>query len=77
MVSYPDSALPLARARTQKIPNLPNCLYTKEILQILAKLRKNDRKAKGKSAFLFCNECLPVKTCFVCKKMITFAHSLT
>ena len=29
-VSYPDSALPLARARTQKILNLPNCLYTKK-----------------------------------------------
>jgi hypothetical protein len=29
-VSYPDSALPLARARTQKILNLPNCPYTKK-----------------------------------------------
>jgi len=36
-------------------PELP--LY-KEILQILAKLRKNERNAKGKLVFLFISECM-------------------
>jgi len=34
-VSYLDSALPLARARTQKILNLPTCFYIKEFCDFL------------------------------------------
>ena len=38
---------------TIKILNLPTCFYTKEIQRFLAKLRKNERNAKGKLVFLF------------------------
>ena len=40
-VSYPDSALPLARARTLKILNLPNCLYTKKSCESFQSYEKN------------------------------------
>jgi len=50
-VSYPDSALPLARARTQKILNLPNCLYTKRFCRFLQSYGKS--RAKQNKSHLF------------------------
>ena len=50
-------------SETLKILNLPNCPYTKEILRILPKLRKNERKAKGKLFILFIPECQVTSDC--------------
>jgi hypothetical protein len=39
-VSYPDSALTLARARTPDNLNLPNCLYTKNFCNFFQSYEK-------------------------------------
>ena len=59
-VSYPDSALPLARARTQKILNLPNCLYTKRSCRFLQSYEKT-RAEQNKLV------------CFLCRVHCNFA----
>ena len=45
-VSYPDSALPLARARTLKILNLPDCLYIKKSCEFLQSYEKTREMQK-------------------------------
>ena len=50
-VSYPDSALPLARARTLKFLNLPNCLYIKKSCKSFQSYEKS--RAKQKEFILF------------------------
>jgi len=47
-VSYPDSALTLARARTPDNLNLPNCLYTKNFCKFFQSYEKNECNAKRK-----------------------------
>ena len=67
-VSYPDSALPLALARTQKILNLSNCLYIKKSCDFFQSYEKKCGQDKNTSIILLflCTKCcFPEKVYFV------------